>query len=1094
MPKGPENKMKFDAEQIRAATDYLRQALLLMDRGASEDVIRSNFTSYIYRVFPDRPRWAQRHVEGSEAQARFSRGGAVHRGFVDNLVDSTAIEYEANLTIQSNFDTGYGQVQDYCAGLLNDKRQPSMVIGVLSDTVRWRAYRITSVTRPASGLLGREHIKLDEIDQVNGSLADETAAKSILDFLIRYLARLGARPLTAISIQADLGFDSAFCSAHIEPLRLLVERAFDTNPIYGNIIENLWKRFVSFVGTSGSAGTFERAGYADELYILTLAKLICANALDGRVLVGDRSHIESIVRGDFFKARGLNNLVEYDYFGWLHKPPFIEAIADVAAKMQDDLRAYDFASTPSDDLFGQLMAQLAKRTQRLLLGQEWTPRWLARELVRSVIHTLPENEMPRLVDMCCGSGAMVVEAVLQAKTRIAAVIPDNDRERRVQELALAITGFDIDPLATILSKIGWVLAARDWLEPLGVFSVTIPIYNADSLFAVTPLSSRLEEEEGQETHRLQIADATLELPHFLISPLFQGAFDAIIDEAYELGMSGGSSSIHLSDAILEKATRLALAASSQIANEGDVQRAKEFLRAFSETVDRLSREGRNGIWAFILRNSYRPGLVAGQFNGLVSNPPWLALSRIADNPYKLVLRHKAEQFAIKPPGPSFLHIEMATIFLLHAVDRYLHAGARIACIVPDSVRTGYNHNPFRSAAYVRALKPVNFSVEEVWRISEATFKNRGVVLIGSKDYPEAMFSDTLPGFYADETGMTQLTICRNVRGSRIAWSEQASPAGDAGFFTPANFRQGADIMPRMLFFYELAAAPPSRGRPQLHVSPIDHRTSQLAFVVKDSKKLKNFRLEPCVLSEDLFFNTLTSNLLTPFALASPVRALLPIRKAEAGWESFNEADIAAMGPSVVSTFRQICAALGPTARIADIWNLINTRNKLVQQHIADDGYLVFTGTSGELVCSAFAESSSLGSGRLVIDQTLNWAQVDTLEEAIYLTGLFNSEAINNVIRDFQPEGAFGKRHIHSLPFGVTPPFDASQALHQDVVACTRKLIEEYQEAKKVDRALTVALNPNDGPLAKRRLVISRKIRQLLAFPEYADICRALYGV
>ncbi len=103
------------------------------------------------------------------------------------------------------------------------------------------------------------------------------------------------------------------------------------------------------------------------------------------------------------------------------------------------------------------------------------------------------------------------------------------------------------------------------------------------------------------------------------------------------------------------------------------QDEKELIRQFADSLltalEKLQRAGRNGIWAFVLRNSYRPGLL-GKFNGLVSNPPWLALSKIAENPYTDV-KKEAGDYSIKPPGPSHLHIEMATIFLLHAVDRYL---------------------------------------------------------------------------------------------------------------------------------------------------------------------------------------------------------------------------------------------------------------------------------------------------------------------------------------------------------------------------------------------------------------------------------------
>ncbi len=1089
------NNFFFEPEQIQAATECLREAVTLIGRGVVEDVIRHNFTSHIYRMFPDRPRWAKLHIEGGETRVRFARGGKAHGGFVDNLVDSTAIEYEANLSSRAKFSCGYGQVKEYCAALLNEGRTPDIIIGVLSDTVHWRAYRITSILKPPSGPMGGENIELEEIDHIDGSAASEADAKHILEFLVRYLGRLGARPLSASSISRDLGFDSIFCLEHIEQLRELVERAFETNPSYGALVETLWRRFVSFVGAPDRAGAFERTSYADELYLLTLAKLVCANALEKRTLYGNHVQVESILKGDYFKSKGFNNLVEYDYFGWLHQSPFLDDIVAVADEIQDDLRAYDFGSTPAEDLFGQLMAQLAKRAQRLLLGQAWTPRWLARALVSRVISSLPKNEEPRLVDMCCGSGAMIVEAVLAAKELISSSIPEKDHDVRVRELALTITGFDIDPLAVILAKISWVLAARDWLEPLGTFSISIPIYHADSLFAITPLSSTLGLEETQEFHRLHIAGTSLELPRFLISPGFQGAFDAIIDRCYELAMSGGDKPILVNDSVLETATRSALSSAIEEPNTDQIGSAKTFLKSFTETVDQLNREGRNGIWAFILRNSYRPGVVAGQFNGLVSNPPWLALSRIADNPYRDALRKKAEQFGIKPPGPSFLHIEMSTIFLLHAVDRYLRPGAKVGCIVPDSVLTGYNHNPFRNAAYSVADKPVDFNVEEVWRMPETTFKNRGAALIGSKS-PAAIQSSVLVGFRVDESGETPVRIHLNVQGNRTAWSEHAMPAGTVGFFDPASFRQGADIMPRSLFFHELTAVPADQGRAQWYVKPIDPQISPLAFAIKDAKKQKDFRLMPCVLPDDLFFDVLTSNLLTPFHLAIPLRALLPIRKGENElWEPLGDMELIAMGSSVASAFRQICSATGgPSGTVANIWTLINTRGKLVQQQIGPSGHIVLTGTSGEIVCSAFCNADSLRAGRLIIDQTLNWACVETFEEALYLTGLLNSEAINDVIRDFQPEGAFGRRHIHSLPFRATPPFDPMQALHQDVVTQTRLLIDQYSDAMASDSTLRARLDPNVGTLAQRRLAVNRILKKLPVYADYAGVCRNLYGV
>ncbi|WP_286884821.1 N-6 DNA methylase [Aneurinibacillus sp. UBA3580] len=1079
--------------QIKAAIQCIQASLKLIAEGKLEDVIRHNFTSYLRLIFPEVPSWVKLHIEGGESAVHFSKNGQTRIGFVDNLVDLTVIEYESNLTIQGKFETGFGQVKDYCASLINKGHDPELILGVLSDTVRWRAYKIKSVSSPVSGKLGREHIELEEIEYIDLSAADEVAARKLINFLNTYLGRLGSRPLTASSIAKDFGFDSEFCSRHTYALRYLVQEAFASRPQYAKLISDLWCRFVSYLRDKTAMESFDKDTYADELYILTLAKLVCANIIERKALLSDDSELRSILQGGFFKTKGLSNLVEYDYFGWINEGDFLDQLLPIARALQEDLKAYDFSKVPAEDLFGQMMAQLAKRSQRLLLGQEWTPSWLARLIVNHVISKLPADEYPKLVDMCCGSGAMIVEGVKLTKARIMGDGEELASDKKLQLISEAITGFDIDPLAVMLSKISWVLAARDWLEPFGTFTVTIPIYHADSLFAITPLSEAIED-EGEEFYKLKIADSEIQLPCFLISPEFQSAFDSILDIGYEMAMSLDSKST-LDEEVLNDVINNVLSYSGVEIDSTQRESVKRFLNDFIITVARLNREGQNGIWAFILRNSYRPGLVAGQFNGLVSNPPWLALSKIADNPYQDVLKTKAEQFGIKPPGPSFLHIEMATIFLLHAVDRYLRPEAVVGCITPETVLNGYHHQPFRAAKFVESERSVYFSLEEIWRVEEHTFKNKGIVLFGRKAKQRAELPDPIPGALASETGLAERIFYRNVQGKRSAWSEQKLSKIE-GFFSPANFKQGADIMPRTLFFHEVIASPPHRGKQQWSVRPIDRNTSSISFVIKDAKNYKDFKITPCVLPDDLFFDVLTSNLLTPFDLAEPVKALLPIRKSDSGtWEPLSRVALAAKGASASAVFRQICEAIGPEADIDLLWEQkINMRNKLSQQIIKPTGYLVFTGTSGGIVCSAFKKADLFNLDKIIVDQTLNWAQVETLHEAIYLTGLFNSQAINQIIQDFQPEGALGKRHIHSLPFGVTPPYDETQAAHQEVVKQTMCLIGEYEKAKEGDPELLAVLDPNRGTLARRRSIISAKIRQLPSYQNYALACRNLYGV
>lgn len=1086
--------MEITDQQIKSAIECINNSIKLIEQGKSEDVIRHNFTSYLRAIYPEVPKWVERHIEGSESAVKFEKAGEIRTGFVDNLVDLTVIEYESDLRSTDKFNTGYNQVKDYCASLLNKGYDQDHVIGILSDTVRWRVYKIKTVESFENKTLGGRHIELIEIENLDLGEADEIAAKKLITLLNTYLGRIGSRPLDAESIAKDLGFESKFCLQHIQALNDLVNNAFTTRPQYANLIAKLWTQFVSYVRDETSESDFDWKDYTDELYIMTLAKLVCANIIESKALMSDDAELISILNGDYFKSKGLSNLVEYDYFGWLNDGEYVVKLLPIARKIQDDLTAYDYSSIPSEDLFGQMMAQLAKRSQRLLLGQEWTPKWLANKIVNNVITKIPKESQPMLVDMCCGSGAMIVEAVQLSKNRINEIMEKEPQERKIQALSQAITGFDIDPLAVILSKISWVLAARDWLEPFGTYTVTIPIYHADSLFAITPLSDNVQNDEDELSYELKIEEQRIKLPRFLITPEFQSFFDTILDFGYDVATSVAEDTIlQLSEDVIDEAIQNALY--NLTLTKDMLESTKKFLREFIFIVNKLNKEGRNGIWAFILRNSYRPGLVAGKFNGLVSNPPWLALSKIGENPYRNVLKQKAEEFNINPPGPSFLHIEMATIFLLHAIDRYLSPGAKIGCIIPETLLNGYHHNPFRKAEYTNAKRSVHFSVEEIWRVQEDTFKNKAIVLFGTKQYGKPNSPDPIPGAFAQETGLSRLEFNRIIQGNRTAWSERSQPSSGSGFFTPAKFKQGADIMPRTLFFHDLEAVSSVGNRRQWRVKPIEISGSPLSFAIKDAKKYKDFRLRPCILPDDLFFDVLTSNLLTPFDLNEPIKALLPIKKGKKGtWEPLSMPAIKAKGRIIDIAFKQICMAISPNADLNTIWNLINKRNKLSQQIIKPGGFLVVTGTSGGIVCSAYMSTDYFDLEKLIIDQTLNWAQVESEDEAIYLVGLFNSLAINQVIQDFVPQGRFGGRHIHSLPFGVTPPYDPTQVAHEDVVEKTRELLLQYEKLKETEPEFMNLLDPNSGSLAQRRSKIREKLEQLTAYKEYEMACKNLYGV
>lgn len=1072
------------------AREFLAEAAKLISNGAKESPLRHNLSAFLPRMFPNIPWWVRDHASCAEKNATFHKSGKTARGFVDALVGATAIEYEHNLAKAKVFEDGLGQVKDYCADLLNSGVPQALIIGVLSDTVNWKAYKVSSIKPisavPGSTVFGRDHLTLDEIDSCDLGAAGPSEAKQLGVFLEKHLGRLGARRLDADTLASDLGFGSAFSEPHLVEISSQVDSAFSSNAHYAGMIEKLWKDFVSYLGGDAAANGFDRSTYIGELYILTLSKLVCANILSQKALSCNDSELVSILDGTFFQNRGLSNLVEYDYFGWLNAAPHVQSLIPVARAIQDDLIAYDFYSPPIEDLFGAMMAQLARSTQRLLLGQEWTPSWLAGKIVSNTIAMLPTGQEPRFVDMCCGSGAMVVETVKQVKTILLAQGYEVGSSEMLSKLSTAITGFDIDPLAVMLAKISWVLAAKDCLDASR--PISIPVYHADSLFAATPVA-QVVDESGVTHHEMQLDGNKVSLPAFLITPERKDLFDALLDTSYAVAMaSAKSKTSDLTEDLLCSLVKGVVSSSESLINSDEERLLAAFAGELTVALEDLQRTGRNGIWAFILRNSYRPGLVAGKFNGLVSNPPWLALSKIADNPYRSLLKSKAEAYAIKPPGPAHLHVEMATIFLLHAVEKYLIADSVLGCILPESIMSGHQHTPFRAASFAMAPRPVNMRVDEIWRVEKGTFKNEAVVIFGAKAEPTI---GNIKGYLVSRDGKKALTFKRIARGNRSAWSEnKALGANNAGFFTPADFRQGADIFPRTLVFHTL-----QKSGAVWNASPISKQSNE-QYLKTDAKTHKTFSMTVNGISDDVVFDILLSHHLTPFDICSGAKGILPIKRAADGiWTPLSLTALALKGKMTENAVTTTLTAFGQSATTQSYFEYIDTvRKKLINQKWAT-GWLVFVGAGGANVCAAYADATRFPQNNTIVDQTLYWTVVQTEDEAIYLTGLLNSAAVSDVIREFQPSGQFGKRHIHKLPFGATPPYDQTNQAHIDVVAKTKILMAEWAAFKAANiQSVQDLLNPNKSKLHIRRTKIREVLVSLPSWQEYSDACKAIYCI
>lgn len=1052
----------MEANRLEHAKRFIKEQLECRDRGEKEDVLRYNQASYLKLMFDPDTKWVRDHIKGSETTVNLVRNQRKVSGFVDSCIDSIAIEYEKDLRIPSIFEEGYRQVKEYCASLIREGVDINMIIGVLSDTLSWHIYEIVPSEQLQQSEYNENNIELKEIDSLYIKDASDNSANSLLKFLPKYLGREASRFVSGTNLAKDFGLSSEYSQTYINAISDYIVRAINDNPTYYQMVQSLWQNFVEGIDRSDNVQDI----YISEYYISNLGKLLCANFIEKKAILSNDEELIQIISGKFFENRGFLNFVEYDYFGWLNTNDNLQKILPVFHKIQQELIVYNFEVAPQEDLFGTIMVQMSQRSQRLLLGQELTPQWLAKQVVNHVRELQVNEEYPCYLDMCCGSGSMIIETL---KSVIESLSGTDDINVIKKVLVQAATGFDIDPLAVILAKINWIITVRDIFDQYSITDVSIPIYHADSLFINTPVTSGSVYQ--QDVLRLTMHDKSVDLPSFVISPDNQALFDKIIDTCYE--------NIHgelLKDAIIEELVNNIIASIRPTLLDDEKEQLICFTQGFYKNLFDLNMRGQNGLWSFLVKNSFRPSLISANFNGIVSNTPWLAMSKISSNPYRMQLTSMANHYNINPSGSSFLHLEMATVFLIHAVDKFLMSEAPFGCILPETILAGKHHEKLRAGAYT-----IDLDIDELWSLPNDTFKNRAIVVFGRKHcFTEKNHINGKILLSPNQVENTLFNVFVGI--GRTAWSLNDLSSGQ-GLYDDYSFKQGADILPRYLLFFDLK----SKAN-KYEVRSLNDQSSY-AYFLQNMHVGKDYKLPMSIADKNLFKPVLVSNIISPFVILELPKAFLPITKnRDNRWRELTTDEKVLLGRTnnnLMSTIQhEFDKFKGQTS--ASFFDAINIYGKLEKQNWHNNGYLVVYGSGGGKVCAAYLNLSNFESIPIV-DQTLYWYYTTDENEAIFLSALLNSNLLTNSISAFQPKGRFGARHIHTLPTSYLPKYDNNNESHNTIVESTKQLVNDLIDVLNE----SPYLNPNIGQLSSRRKKTKEILERLPSYKKYEESCEAI---
>ena len=922
-------------------------------------------------------------------------------GYVDALLGDLLVEFKRN--IETKLEENIEQLSGY----MRDMPELHRYVGMLTDGIRFRTYVLD------------EAGQAKEVDQFNIVNAKAHVAYLWLDSYL--FSRQNIEP-TADDIVQRFGVNSPTFNLVQQRLSRLLSEIEENKEL--DVWRGQWKALLSKVYGSDIA---DDNLFIRHTYLSQFAKMLLYTALEGRPA---RNEIPLIVNGEAFHKHGVSNIGENDFFAWLMMAAIRKESVDMLLALSAELQVYDLSAV-RQDLLKQLYQDLVDPETRHDLGEYYTPDWLAQLTLQEIGYRAPQS----LLDPACGSGTFLFNAIRR--------LADNGLTgRELVDFALNnIVGTDIHPLAVTIARINYLLALSEHLKTdINAGEVPpLPIFMADAL--IRPLENRSPD-----------------------SVTFAVDWDR--DEVFRIPLESAVDADKLTNTIdyMNEAAKLV----------GDPQQTvKLFIRHLQQIYDGLTnptfrnlwasnfqllveliRDGRNSIWAYILKNLSRPLVLAEKgFDVVIGNPPWLSYRYINSPVWQEEVKDLYIHYQLIDSGDVklFTQMDLSTLFFAHAKDRYLKDDGTLAFVMPRSVLTGAKqHRPFQRQGLTRILDVGD--VSPLFNVPAAVLIHANNEIVKA-NIPTRTYQAT---FDKHELPLAEAKPLLTV-------GETATNFVDPeirSIYYYELFAQGASLVPRNLCFVRPAGLP---NMPIVETDPELDKDAKAPWRMENLRQ-SDMRLEGRA-SAPYVYATLLSKHLLPFGYQKLNMAALPARQNDAGKLEMLEDVLQFAATGHIRDFNtwfdkmnKLWDERKKSTTTETLAEWFNYRNKLTSQNVRDRFRVIYGGSGTNIACCVldldyedFRVYRRRVSG-FVVDTTCYYLSTETEAEAHYLCAILNSQFVNEQIKAHQPEGLWGARHIQRTPFEACaiPIFDEDNPVHLELARLSQAAHVKIEEMKGME--------------------------------------------
>lgn len=318
-----------------------------------------------------------------------------------------------------------------------------------------------------------------------------------------------------------------------------------------------------------------------------------------------RMQFSKLEDGAIFREYGMANLLEGDFFSWYcaelqwtgEIAECIKRIFEILSRYSD--KAVLNSTTKSQDFFKKLYEAMVPAAVRHSLGEYYTKKWLAQNVVEQSVN-LVNKEGWKGLDPCCGSGTflnVMIDKVLQETT-------SENKDEQLKAVLSRVKGIDLNPIAVLTARVNYFLNISHLL--IDNRPIDIPVYLGDASYVP-------ETVEYDSVKCLDYVISTtkepieITVPHSMVDDVSKLAQEMIVVETQVRNHNMG---------------KVVEIFKSLVKEQDLTENTEKNICKLAQNLIRLEEMNWNGIWARILAN-YLSTANLGSFDIIVGNPPWV---------------------------------------------------------------------------------------------------------------------------------------------------------------------------------------------------------------------------------------------------------------------------------------------------------------------------------------------------------------------------------------------------------------------------------------------------------------------------------------